>query len=432
MKKVTLISLFLVSIAAAITGFSLNEDQPASALDEEKISLAGATVLAFGPDNVLFIGDSKSAMIHAVNTSAEPIEDPVPYNLIDFDVALAKELKVDTRELIVNDMKVHPVSQEAYVAVKKGHGPEAPSLVAIVDPTNGNVRFLEVSQKNSSKIAIKNPASDELTFWREIPASTFTITDMDYYDGYLYVAGLSNAEFASTLRKIPYPFTEEQEMTQSIEVYHAVHTQMETRAPIRTMAIVTLDATPTLIASYTCTPLVTIPLSEIGNANEVKGKTIAELGYGNTPIDMITYQTQEQDGSFDEKLLVTHRHRSGSLISLKDVKKAVEGKGMLGMRADMPTGTEGMNILYSPTASVLHIDNQNQMMVAMLKRNIETGGLDLVSELKGVFLRLSEFVSEYDFPSYRYDEKQAQTKQFHDMMKPMEGYPELVSEKMER
>ena len=429
MKKITLISMSVAAVMiAAVTGFSLKENSNESSFTLKDISLPGATVLAFGPDNVLFIGDSKGAMVHAVSTEAEEVKDPVPFNLVDFDRILAKELDIDTRDLIVNDMKIHPVSQEAYLAIKKGHAPSDPSMVAIVSPMSGAVRFLDVKNSNSSKIAINNPAASDLTFWKDIPATTLTITDIDYHEGFLYVAGLSNGEFASTLRKITYPFTDKQEATGGIEVYHAVHTQMETRAPIRTMTIANLEGEPTLIASYTCTPLVTIPISQIQAGNSIKGKTIAELGYGNTPIDMITYMAQEQDGSYDEKLLVTHKHRSGSLISLKDVAKASQGNGMEGMMAQMPTGTEGMSITYSPTASILHIDNQNQMMVAALKRNLETGGLDMVSEIKGVFLRLSEFISEYDFPDYRYDEKQAMTKQFHDMMKPMEGYPELASE----
>ncbi|MEM6830237.1 MAG: hypothetical protein AAF551_06950 [Bacteroidota bacterium] len=429
MKKIGIISIGLLAvIIVAISSFSSKEDRNEKDLGLDEVSLPGATVLAFGPDHVLFIGDSKSATIHAVKTKAQEVKDPVPFNLTDFDRKLAEKLKIDPRDMIVNDMKIHPVSQEAYIAVKKGLAPDAPSMVAIVSPISGDIRFLDVTETNSTKVSIKNPASKDLVFWGTIPASTLTITDMDYYDGAIYVAGLSNSEFAATLRKIAYPFSSKQEATKEIEIYHAVHTQMETRAPIRTMAITELDGEPTLIASYTCTPLVTIPLKEIQAGNEIKGKTIAELGYGNTPIDMVTYMSQEQDGTFDQKLLVTHKHRSGSLISVKDIAKAAkEGDGMVGTTASAPTGTAGMTITASPTSSVLHIDNQNQMMAAMLKRNLETGGLDLVSELKGVFLRLSEFISEYDFPDYRYDEKQEMTKQFHDMIKPMEGYPNLVS-----
>ena len=63
---------------------------------------------------------------------------------------------------------------------------------------------------------------------------------------------------------------------------------------------------------------------------------------------------------------------------------------------------------------------------------LDTGDIDLVSELTGTFLRLSDFISEYDFPDYQYPEVQAGTKQYHDMVKQMEGYSDLTSEKMGR
>lgn len=429
MTKYVLVALVLLG---TIYGFTLLKSVESPILNLEELSLPGASVLAFGPDNILFVGDSKNGVVYAFQTTGTAVENPVPYNLTNFDLILAKKLDVSPRDLVIRDMKMHPASQEVYLAVKKDHKPDTPAMIAVVN-AKGEIHFLDVKTAMKGKVNIKNPASTDLKFWRDIPASTLTITDIDYYDGNIYVAGLSNGEFASTLRKIAYPFTDKQDAVKGIEIYHAVHTQMETRAPIRTMTISDLGGTPTLIASYTCTPLVTIPLSEIKEGNAIKGKTVAELGYGNTPIDMITYMAQEQDGSFDEKLLVTQKHRSGSFMSLKEVGKAMaEGEGMVGTMAMNPTGTAGLHITPIPTSAVLHIDNQGQMFVGTLKRNLETGGLDLVSELKGSFLRLSEFISEYDFPDYKYPENQAMTKQFHDMVKPMEGYPELTSDKTKK
>lgn len=425
----------LFVVLATITGFSLLETSEhsadAQAYKPEDTELSGATVLAFGPDHVLFVGDSKAGVIHAISTEATALEDAIPYNFLDFDLELAKVLDMKSRDLVIQDMKVHPLSQEVYVAVKKGHEPEAKSVIAIANPMSKEIRLLDVANATHSEVSIDAPVSEELVFWREIPASMFNITDMDYYDGHLYVAGLTNGEFASTLRKISYPFNGDQTIVGGIEIYHAIHTQNETRAPIRTMVITELDGEPTLIASYTCTPLVTIPLAEIEAGNKITGTTVAELGYGNTPIDIITYLSQEQDGSLDQKLLVTHKHRSGSLLSTKDVAEASKGKGLAGQTgfAGEPTG---LPIFPVPTNNVMELDNQNQMMVVTLKRNIETGGVNLVSKVKGPFLRLSEFVSEYDFPDYRYDERQAATKGFHDMMKPMEGYPELTSDKTKK
>jgi hypothetical protein len=47
-----------------------------------------------------------------------------------------------------------------------------------------------------------------------------------------------------------------------------------------------------ILAAYTCTPLVRIPVSELKPGNKVKGTTIAELGAGNKPLDMIVYSKE--------------------------------------------------------------------------------------------------------------------------------------------
>src|SRR5262249_3934130 len=52
---------------------------------------------------------------------------------------------------------------------------------------------------------------------------------------------------------------------------------------------------PSLLAAYTCTPLVQFPMSDLKPGAKIKGKTIAELGNGNRPIDMIVYQKGGKD-----------------------------------------------------------------------------------------------------------------------------------------
>ncbi|MEM7574640.1 MAG: hypothetical protein AAF433_17175 [Bacteroidota bacterium] len=423
---------FLLALVALIIScnqtLQISAEQTAEISEEQTI--AGATVLAFGPDNVLFIGNSKEATIHAVNTEAISIGDPVPYNMEGFDHMISEKLGIAPRELIVMDMKIHPLSQEAYVAIRLGPQPDAKSVITIVNPATGAIRFLEVNSSNSTSITLKNPASDDLLFWEETPASALSITDIDYHNGFIYVAGLTNSDFASNLRKIAYPFDDTQEAVKSIEIYHAVHTQNETRAPIRTMLFEDLNGASTLIASYTCTPLVTIPTTEIQSAASITGKTIAELGYGNTPIDMLVVTTQGFDGTISKSLLVTHKNRGGSMIPLSSVEAGANGDGMVGQRAMFATGLEGIQEI--PTANVMQLDIQNPQMLAVLRRNIDTGEIDLVSELTGTFLRLSDFISEYDFPDYRYPESQEPTKKYHDMVKQMEGYPKLTSEGMNR
>ena len=59
------------------------------------------------------------------------------------------------------------------------------------------------------------------------------ITCLAYVEGNVYVAGLSNEEFASKLRAIPFPFTEADKGT-SVEIFHGSHGKVETNSPIRT------------------------------------------------------------------------------------------------------------------------------------------------------------------------------------------------------
>jgi len=378
--------------------------------------------LSFGPENVLFVGDSKEGVVHAIPTKATVGKEPIPFNGHAIDRKIASKLGVPPSDLIINDMQIHPESQEAYIAFKNGHAPSAKSLIAIVNPANNAVRFLDIG--TFQQVNLQGPLAEDFNFYKDFSASTLNITDIEYHDGYVYVAGLTNGEFASTLRKIKYPFNGEQTKVGSIEMYHAVHVQKETRAPIRTMTFEEIDGKSTLIAAYTCTPLVSIPTEEIKEGNHIKAKTIAELGYGNTPIDMITFMAQEQDGSFDKKLLITNKQRSASLISLKDFVKANQGDGMNGFSM----GPAGVQIFPIPMAGVMQVSEQNQMMLAVLRRNIDSGSVDLISKLKGAYFRLSDFESEYEFPDHSYREGEP-WKGFHNMMKPMEGFPELVKEK---
>ncbi|WP_298519996.1 hypothetical protein [uncultured Kordia sp.] len=384
--------------------------------------LPGASVMTFGPNNVLFVGDSKAGVIYAIETQAKVLKDPISFNLKGVDRIIAKKLGVSTSDLIFNDMQIHPVSQEAYIAVQRGFAPDAPAVIVAVSPADSNVRLIDLSKK--TQVQVKNIRTDAFEIYKR-PSSRLNITDIDYHDGYIYVAGLTNGEFASTLRKIAYPFSNKQETVSGIEMYHAVHLQKETRAPIRTMAFEEINGESTLIAAYTCTPLVSIPTSEIKEGNHVKAKTIAELGYGNTPIDMITFTAQEQDGSFDKKLLIINKERSASLISLKDFAEANKGKGLEGFSM----GPEGVKIFPVPMSGTMQVAEQNQMMLTTLQRNIDSGSVDLLSELKGAYFRLSNFDSEYEFPDYKYTEGGKVWKDFHNMVKPMEGFPELIKEK---
>jgi hypothetical protein len=93
-------------------------------------------------------------------------------------------------------------------------------------------------------------------------------------------------------------------------MYHAVHNQIEARAPIRKMAILDPNGELTLLATYTCTPLVTIPLKDLKDGAHVVGKTIGEMGWGSNPVDVVTFDTDK-----GPMILLTNSHKSADLMS---------------------------------------------------------------------------------------------------------------------
>jgi hypothetical protein len=64
---------------------------------------------------------------------------------------------------------------------------------------------------------------------------------------------------------------------------------------VRTFVPYKIGQEQNILAAYTCTPLVKIPVSSLKPGAKVKGTTIAELGSGNRPLDMIVYNKGGQD-----------------------------------------------------------------------------------------------------------------------------------------
>src|SRR5205085_12659732 len=133
-----------------------------------------------------------------------------------------------------------------------------------------------------STTAITNAPAEDAKDQRGRPLRVSSVSDISFVDGKVMVTGLSNQEFSSTFRSIPFPFTKQQDAT-SLEIYHAAHKQYETFAPIRTFTTATISGKKYLVASYTCTPLVLFPIDDLKPGTHVKGRTVAEMGSGNSP-----------------------------------------------------------------------------------------------------------------------------------------------------
>jgi hypothetical protein len=281
-----------LTLAISILGvlaFATNSD----GLALGKVELRSAGALAFGPSGVLFVGDSAQASIFAIDTEdtkqASSSESVDIKGLNDQIAALAG---TSAEQIRINDVKVNPASHNIYVSASRGLGPDATPLLVRVG-TNGKIELLQMDHVRFAKVALPN--APEAKAGQSNPRMD-TITQIAYVKGNLLVAGLSNEEFSSNLRTIPFPFPKaDGNRGASVEIFHGSHKRYETNSPIRTFVPYAIGSQDYIVAAYTCTPLVKIPVSELKPGNHVKGSTIAELGFGNRPLDMLTYSKDGHD-----------------------------------------------------------------------------------------------------------------------------------------
>jgi hypothetical protein len=241
--------------------------------------------LAFGPEGILFVGDASGAAIFAIDTGDRPAA-PATGNLkiTGIDEKIASMLGTSPKEIKVNDLAVNPLSGSAYLTVARGTAATAPCVLLRIDRT-GKLEEVVLKDVKFAKAEIPS-ASDK--------QRQEAITHLEYVKGQVIVAGLSNEDFASRLRAIPFPFTKT-DAGAGIRIWHGAHGKFETNSPVRTFVPYDIAGETYIIAAYTCTPLVKIPVAELKPGAKVQGTTVAELGNMNRPLDMIAYQKDGKD-----------------------------------------------------------------------------------------------------------------------------------------
>jgi hypothetical protein len=285
----------LAAVAVCAVAIIAIADVPtnlAGSLKAGKLQLKSAGALAFGPDGVLFVGDSLGGSVAAIDTNDHTApKGAASINVDGLDAKIAAMVGVPADQIVVNDMKVNPLSKNAYLSVSRGKGPDAQPLIVKVD-TTGAVSSLSLDNVKFAQVSLVDaPASNPTA--RQDPRTT-TITDMNYVSGNLLVAGMSNEEWSSALRSIPVPFTNA-ELGATLQIWHDSHGRYETQSPVRTFVPYVIAGQPYVLAAYTCTPLVRIPVGELKAGAKVKGQTIADLGAGNQPLDMVPYKKDGKD-----------------------------------------------------------------------------------------------------------------------------------------
>lgn len=325
-------------------------DDAASHLKKGTPALKAAGALAFGPDGVLFVADAPNTTIYAIATGDSKPADTKGLKVEKIDAAIGSMIGTTGTDIIINDMKVNPASGNVYLSVMSGKGPGAmPAIVKVGADNKPTVLSLKDVPFAATKI---------------MNGKGQAITSMAYHKGELYVAGLTNEEWQSNLRAIPYPFSETATKGAGVQIYHGAHGKYETTAPIQTFMAYDIAGQTHLLASYTCTPLVKFPVAEVKKGDKVKGTTVAELGNRNRPLDIIAYSKGGKDYA-----LIANSARGIMKVSLDGVDKIEE----ITKRVD---GTAGLKYeTVKELEGVTQLDKLNADKAVILKKG--DGGMTL-------------------------------------------------------
>jgi hypothetical protein len=299
-----------------------------------RADLRSAGPITFGPAGILFLADNVSAKVFAVDVADPgPAGGSEPFDLENVDARVGAFLGCEPGDVVIRDMAVHPLSHNVYLSVQRGHGDAAQPVLVRIGRLDGSVTDVPLDDVPVAEVAIGDaPGEDDdrldttlplgeegeefqvgertIRILRQ-PIRTSTVTDMAYVSGALLVAGLSNEEFSSRLRRIPFPFGDDV-TGNSLEIFHVSHGKWETAAPIRTF--VAYDGGASILASYTCTPVVHFPLAGLTPGSKVVGRTVADLGAMNQPLDMVSFV----DGG-EEYLLVANTSHGLIKITGRDI-----------------------------------------------------------------------------------------------------------------
>ena len=285
--RYSIIAAFAVAVLFASSFSSLSAAE-VHGLNPGPLELQSVGPMTFGPSNVLFVGDPMAAKVYAINTEDSGKSDG-HYNVDDVAGKVAKAFGME--KVTVADLAVNPATGHAYVGINaggKGH-------LARVAP-DGTVTPLNLDKIGHATAVMPNAPENKAVRQgrRSRNRRNESVTDIAYTDGKVIVSGLTAGDAPSSVREFEFPFRESSQGMQ-VEIYHAAHGRDEDYAAIQTFVPFNIGGEPRVLAGFTCTPLVKIPVSKIGESEKVKGTTVAELGNRNRPLDMIIYNKDGKD-----------------------------------------------------------------------------------------------------------------------------------------
>lgn len=232
--------------------------------------------IAFGPDGLLLIGSGTRVV--TVETGDTKATDWKKSEIANIDQLLAGKLGLTPKDIEVKKLAVNPASKKAYVAVRSLKNNQY-----VILTVNGEGKVAEFSLDDVKFMSYPLAVGDK---------AVTRITDLTWAGKRIVVATQAGDTFGSRVFAIN-PAVKDGLTSFSTETYHTGHGRWETKAPLICIMPYDEDGKTKVVGSFTCTPIVKYSLDEMHPDAKVKGVSVVELGTGNTPRSMFTY---EKDG----------------------------------------------------------------------------------------------------------------------------------------
>jgi hypothetical protein len=238
--------------------------------------LKSIEAIGFAPGGILLVGDGKGRQVVAIDTKDTTVSKWSQTEIKDIKEALAGPLGTTGKDIEIRKVAVNPASQTAYFAVR---GLAMKQDMILTLDASGKVKPFKMD--GVPYVAVPLPSDQKVTM----------ITGVLWAGDRVLVAAQASDTFGNRIFSVMAPLGKEGTCgTFSTETYHVAHGQWETKAPLRTVIPYELNGKKYLVGAFTCTPIVKYGLDDLQSGAKVKGTSVIELGYGNTPQCMFTYE----------------------------------------------------------------------------------------------------------------------------------------------
>ena len=126
-----------------------------------KVQIRSAGALAFGNEGVLFIGDSVGGSVVAVDTrDTKTSSNASSIDIKGINEKAAALLGTTPDQILINDVKVNPISKNVYLSVSRGKGPDSVPVILRVD-ANGKLSEFSLDNVQFSSAPLADPPASK-------------------------------------------------------------------------------------------------------------------------------------------------------------------------------------------------------------------------------------------------------------------------------